>query len=70
MSPLIPAAIEFIRRHFSPFPGSHDAEHSLRVYENTLRIARTEPSCNAEMAALAALLHDADDHKLFSSNAN
>ena len=67
---IITAAIAFIQDLFRGNSGGHDAEHSLRVYRNALRIAEGEPGCDAEIVALAALLHDADDHKLFHTGNN
>ena len=63
-------AVRYIRSLFRTDSGGHDAEHSLRVYRNALRIAEKEPGCDMEIVALAALLHDADDHKLFSTENN
>ncbi|MBR5257750.1 MAG: HD domain-containing protein [Clostridia bacterium] len=57
---------------FSGDHGGHDAAHTLRVYINALMIAKTEPDCDMSVVSLGALLHDADDHKLFKTadNAN
>ena len=66
----ITAAIDYIQDLFRGNSGGHDAEHSLRVYRNALRIAEGEPGCDTEIVALAALLHDADDHKLFHTEGN
>ncbi len=63
-------AIEYICELFSNNAGGHDAAHSLRVYKNALRIAKEETGCDLEVVALAALLHDADDHKLFQTENN
>ena len=67
---LIPAAIACIQDLFRGNAGGHDAAHSLRVYRNALRILEEEPGCDTEIVALAALLHDADDHKLFRTEGN
>lgn len=67
---IITAAIAFIQDLFRGNSGGHDAAHSLRVYRNALRIAEGEPGCDMEIVALAALLHDADDHKLFHTENN
>ena len=64
---LIRAAKDFAGNLFKRTGGSHDLEHTLRVYENTMKITEGEPSCDRELAALEALLHDVDDHKLFST---
>ena len=67
---IIPATIAYIQDLFRGNSGGHDAAHSLRVYRNALRIAEGEPGCDMEIVALAALLHDTDDHKLFHTGNN
>ena len=67
---IIEKAIVYITELFRNNSGGHDAEHTLRVYHNTLRIAKEEPGCDVQIAALAALLHDADDYKLFATENN
>ena len=64
---IIENAIAYVRELFRADAGGHDAAHTMRVYRNTIRIAEKEPGCDREIAALAALLHDADDHKLFAT---
>lgn len=64
---LIEKAIAYITDLFEGNPGGHDTEHTLRVYRNTVIIAETEPECNKQIVSLAALLHDADDRKLFQT---
>ena len=64
---LINAAIAYIQELFRDNAGGHDAEHTMRVYRNACVIADTEPECDRKIVALAALLHDADDHKLFQT---
>ena len=68
----VEAAIAYVRDLFEGNSGGHDFQHTLRVYRNALLIAEKEPGADLEIVALAALLHDADDHKLFqtSDNAN
>ncbi len=44
----------------------HDYFHTMRVYKNALAIAESE-NCDKDVVALAALLHDADDYKLFKT---
>lgn len=68
--PLIEAAIAYITELFCGNAGGHDAAHTLRVYRNAMRIAASEPSADTTVVALAALLHDADDHKLFATQDN
>ncbi len=63
------AAMEYIRTLFSDNCGGHDVEHTLRVYRNALLIAEYE-ECDLDIVALAALLHDVDDHKLFQTENN
>lgn len=67
---IITATIAYIQDLFRGNFGGHDAAHSLRVYRTALRIAEGEPGCDMEIIALAALLHDADDHKLFHTENN
>lgn len=67
---IIDAAVEYIRTLFSGNCGGHDVEHTLRVYRNALLIAEQEQECDLDIVALAALLHDVDDHKLFQTDNN
>ncbi|MDE7362932.1 MAG: HD domain-containing protein [Oscillospiraceae bacterium] len=67
---IIDRAVCFIRELFKNNCDGHDAEHSIRVYRNALLIAKDEPECNRQIIALAALLHDADDSKLFNTENN
>ncbi|MBQ0000813.1 MAG: HD domain-containing protein [Clostridiales bacterium] len=67
---IIEEAKVFIDSLFSGDYSGHDSEHTLRVYNNALLIAETEQHCNRFVVSLAALLHDADDHKLFNTENN
>lgn len=60
-------AVSFVKELFRGNAGGHDAGHTLRVYRNAMRIADAEPGCDRFITALAALLHDADDRKLFQT---
>lgn len=70
MEQIIRDAVEYIRTLFEGNADGHNFDHSCRVWHNAMMIAETEPDCNPEVVALAALLHDADDHKLFSTENN
>ena len=70
MTNTIEAAKEYIKELFSGNAGGHDASHTMRVYQNALLIAKDENPCNMEIVSLAAMLHDADDHKLFHTENN
>ena len=70
MTILVHKTITYIENLFRGNTGGHDAAHSLRVYRNAMKIAETEPEADKEIVALAALLHDADDHKLFHTENN
>ena len=70
MTPLISETIPYIETLFRSNAGGHDAAHSLRVCKNALIIAENEPEADIDTVALAALLHDADDHKLFHTENN
>ena len=65
-------AVGYIKALFKDDQGSHGADHSFRVFRNAMAIADKEKGCDRETVMLAALLHDADDYKLFvtENNAN
>lgn len=67
---IIDQAVKYIEELFRNNSGGHDTEHSLRVYRNAMLIADNEPDSDCEIVALAALLHDVDDHKLFHTENN
>lgn len=66
----IKEAIEYIRNLFDGNSDGHDFDHTMRVYHTAMEIADSEPRCNRQIVALAALLHDADDYKLFETKNN
>ena len=66
---IIAAAIEYARDLFAGNSDGHDFEHTMRVYRNAMAIAETE-DCDRRIVALAALLHDVDDYKLFDTTDN
>ena len=67
---VIDSAAEYIAGLFKNDSGGHDAEHTLRVRRLAMRLADSEPECDRAVVELAALLHDADDHKLFHTENN
>lgn len=70
MEQIIQDAMEYIRTLFEGNADGHGFDHSCRVWRNAMMIAETEPDCDPEITALAALLHDADDYKLFATENN
>ena len=66
---LIDEAIEFIEKLFEGNSDGHGVDHAMRVYHNAMIIAQTE-RCNKQIVALAAVLHDVDDHKIFHTKDN
>ena len=70
MQQIIDEAIQYIKNLFADNADGHDASHTMRVYRNALQIADTEPAADRLIVSLAALLHDADDHKLFATENN
>lgn len=59
----------YVGAFFSRDASGHDAHHSLRVRRTAVRIARAE-GAREDIVALAALLHDVDDHKLSPATAD
>ena len=68
--PVIEDAVAYIRSLFQGNSDGHDFDHSVRVWRNAVRIARTEPACDMRAVELGALLHDTDDPKLFHTEGN
>lgn len=67
---IIENAVVYIQELFRNNAGGHDADHTMRVYRTALVIAESEPDCDRMIVSLSALLHDADDHKLFATEHN
>ena len=70
MEQMIRNAVGYIRTLFEGNSDGHGFDHTIRVWRNAMRIAEAEPACDRQVVSLAALLHDADDHKLFSTENN
>lgn len=70
MSDTVFDAVKYINDLFKDNADGHDADHSIRVYRNACRIAEGYPESDLMVVSLAALLHDADDHKLFNTENN
>ena len=66
----IQAAKQYVKTLFADRADGHDVEHTLRVYTNAMKIAQAEGPCDLEIVGLSALLHDADDDKLFHTENN
>ena len=64
---LIAACIGYVEELFKGNADGHDLDHTMRVYRTALAIAKEEAACDLQVVSLAALLHDADDYKLFNT---
>ena len=69
-SQAIEDAKAYVQELFAGNADGHGADHTMRVYRNAMMITEDEPEADPEIVALAALLHDADDHKLFHTENN
>ena len=67
---IISNAIAYVERLFRDNADGHGADHTMRVYRNAMRLAEAYPEADRLLIALASLLHDADDHKLFHTENN
>ncbi len=66
---LIDAAGKYAEALFSDRSDGHGFDHTERVCKNAMLIAEKE-KCDRTVVALAALLHDVDDQKLFDTKDN
>ena len=67
---IIEDAKAYINNVFRNNADGHDADHSIRVYNNACKIAEGYPKSNHMVVSLASLLHDVDDYKLFNTENN
>lgn len=67
---IIKSAIKYVKELFENNSDGHDVAHTMRVYKNALEITKAYPEADSFIVSLAALLHDADDHKLFNTENN
>ena len=67
---LITKTIEYIKELYKDNSDGHDLDHSLRVYNNAVKISKSYTDADPLIISLASLLHDADDHKLFDTENN
>lgn len=67
---IISEAIEYVNKLFAGNSDGHGADHTMRVYHNAQILMEAYPEADGFAISLAALLHDADDYKLFSTENN
>ena len=61
------AAIDYIDVLFKDNADGHDVDHTMRVFNLALEIAKDYPESNLFLISMSAFLHDVDDHKLFQT---
>lgn len=67
---IIKHAIGYVKKLFAGNSDGHGADHTMRVYHNAQMIMEAFPEADSFVISLAALLHDADDYKLFNTENN
>ena len=67
---VIQKAIKCIEKLFEGNSDGHDTQHTIRVFQNAQLLLRSYPEADPFIVSLAALLHDADDHKIFNTENN
>ena len=65
---MIEEVIEKVKKHMDRDNCGHGFDHVERVYNIALNLLNTE-NADRQVVSLAALLHDADDYKLFGQKA-
>ena len=60
--------INAVKQLLSKDDTGHGFEHIERVYKNAMKICDMEKNADRNIVALAALLHDCDDYKLFGED--
>lgn len=61
---LIEKAKKYVEALFEGESSGHDFQHTYRVYKTAMELARIEDA-DLDIVALASLLHDVDDRKVF-----
>ena len=61
---MVEKAMKLVQELLKNEDSGHGMEHITRVYELAMGFAKTE-NCDRTLVALGAILHDADDYKLF-----
>ncbi len=64
---ILEKAAAYIKELFKDNADGHDSDHTMRVFCNAQMLLEHYPEANKERVLLAALLHDADDEKLFQT---
>ena len=67
---IIDKAFEYVEELFKNESTGHDLEHTKRVYNTSLEIAKNYKDVNIFVLSLSAILHDVDDYKLFNTQNN
>lgn len=63
MDDILNETLDYVKEFFKNDFSGHDYYHTLRVYNLSKYISKSE-KCNTKLVYLSALLHDVDDYKL------
>lgn len=70
MENILEKTYEFAKKYHESDRSGHDFAHIKRVYENMNKLLQGEQMADRFVCQMSALLHDVDDHKLYTDGKN